>query len=83
MKIKELWGVVKAKLRGHHNYYGVTDNMRGIVRFGEAVKKLLFKWLNRRGKKNSLNWEKFNKMLKRFPLPKPSIRVSMFGFTVN
>jgi len=83
MKIKELWGVVKAKLRGHYNYYGVTDNMRGIVRFGEAVKKLLFKWLNRRGKKNCLNWEKFNKMLKRFPLPKPSIRVSMFGFTVN
>ena len=83
LKIKELWEIAKAKLRGHYNYYGVTDNMRGIVRFGEEVKKLLFKWLNRRGKKNCINWEKFNKMLKRFPLPKPRIRVSMFGFTVN
>jgi group II intron reverse transcriptase/maturase len=83
LKTKELWQIAKAKLRGHYNYYGVTDNLRGIVRFGEKVKKLLFKWLNRRGKKNCLNWEKFNEMLKRFPLPKPRIRVSMFSFSVN
>lgn len=83
LKTKELWRIAKAKLRGHYNYYGVTDNLRGIVRFGEIVKKLLFKWLNRRGKKNCLNWEKFTEMLKRFPLPKPRIRVSMFSFSVN
>lgn len=80
---KELWQTAKAKLRGHYNYYGVTDNLRGIARFGEEVKKLLFKWLNRRGKKNCLNWEKFNEMLERFPLPKPRIGVRMFGFSVN
>jgi len=50
---------------------------------GKAVEKLLFKWLNRRGKRNCLNWEKFERMLKRFPLPKPRIRVSMFNFSVN
>ncbi len=83
LKTKDLWETAKAKLRGHYNYYGVTDNLHGIVRFFEEVKKLLFKWLNRRGKKNCLNWEKFNKMLERFPLPKPRIMVSMFGFTVN
>ena len=83
MKTKELWRTAKAKLNGHYNYYGVTDNLRGIARFGEVVKKLLFKWLNRRGRKNCLNWERFLEMLKRFPLPKPRIRVSMFGFSVN
>ncbi len=83
MKTKDLWKTARAKLRGHFNYYGVTDNLPGIKRFGEEVKKLLFKWLNRRGKKNCLNWAKFNKMLERFPLPKPRIRVSMFGFSVN
>jgi group II intron reverse transcriptase/maturase len=83
LKTKELWKTVQAKLKGHYNYYGVTDNLRGIARFGEEVKKLLFKWLNRRGKKNCLNWEKFNEMLKRFPLPKPRIRVNMFSFSVN
>ncbi len=55
----------------------------GIARFEWEVKRMLFKWLNRRGKRNCLNWEKFNEMLKRFPLPKPRIRVSMFGFSVN
>ncbi len=83
MKTKDLWETIKAKLRGHYNYYGVTDNIFGITRFGKEVVKLLFKWLNRRGKRNCLNWERFNKMLKRFPLPKPWIRVSMFGFSVN
>jgi group II intron reverse transcriptase/maturase len=83
LKTRELWETARAKLRGHYNYYGVTDNLRGIARFGEEVKKLLYKWLNRRGKRNCLNWEKFEEMLKRFPLPKPRIMVSMFGFSVN
>gem|GEM_PF-630220 len=80
MKTKDLWETAKAKLIGHYNYYGVTDNFPGITRFFEEVKKLLFKWLNRRGKRNCINWEKFNTMLERFPLPKPRIRVSMFSF---
>jgi RNA-directed DNA polymerase len=83
LKTREIWKTAKAKLRGHYNYYGVTDNLRGISRFGQEVKKLLFKWLNRRGKKGCLSWEKFTEMLKRFPLPKPRITVSMFGFSVN
>lgn len=78
MKTKELWDIARAKLRGHYAYYGVTDNLSGIKRFGEEVKKLLFKWLNRRGKRGCLNWQKFGEMLKRFPLPKPRITVSMF-----
>ncbi|MHC4913730.1 MAG: group II intron reverse transcriptase/maturase [Planctomycetota bacterium] len=83
LKTKELWGIVSAKLRGHYNYYGVTDNYRGLMRFGQAVNRLLFKWLNRRGKRRCLNWGKFNEMRKRFPLPKPRIRVKMFGTSVN
>jgi group II intron reverse transcriptase/maturase len=83
LKTKELWETARTKLHGHYNYYGVTDNLRGIARFGEEVRKLLYKWLNRRGKKNCLNGEKFKAMLKRFPLPKPRIMVSVFGFSVN
>ena len=78
MKTRELWNIAKAKLRGHYAYYGVTDNLSGIKRFGQEVKKLLFKWLNRRGKRGCLNWQKFGEMLKRFPLPKPRITVRMF-----
>ena len=83
LKTRELWEAAKAKLIGHYNYYGVTDNLRGIKRYGKEVNKLLFKWLNRRGKRGCLNWQKFNEMLKRFPLPEPRIRVRMFGVSVN
>jgi len=79
LKTAELWATAQAKLRGHYAYYGVTDNLPGIKRFGAEVKRLLHKWLNRRGKRGCLNWEKFCVMLKRFPLPVPRIKVRMFG----
>lgn len=79
----ELWETAKAKLRGHYAYYGVTDNMPGIKRFALEAEKLLFKWLNRRGKRHSLSWERFRSMLKRFPLPEPRIQVNMFAVSVK
>jgi len=69
---------VAAKVRGHFGYYGVTDNLRGIDRYAEVVKLLLYKWLNRRSQRRSFTWPEFQEMLKRFPLPKPRILVSLF-----
>jgi RNA-directed DNA polymerase len=76
--VRELMLIVAAKLRGHYAYYGVTDNSHAIERFAFEVRNLLFKWLDRRGKRGSMNWEKFNHMLKLFPLPVPKIKVSLF-----
>jgi RNA-directed DNA polymerase len=73
-----IWEQVAAKLRGHYAYFGVTDNSRAIEQFATEVQKLLAKWLNRRGKHRSVNWEKFNLMRQRFPLPRPRITVSLF-----
>lgn len=74
-----LMKTVAAKLRGHFAYYGVTDNSKGIGRFAYEVQRLLFKWLDRRGKRKSMSWEKFKKLLVRFPLPKPRIKVNLFA----
>jgi len=71
--ISEIWATTRRKLQGHYNYYGVTDNIAGITRYLEAVKRLLVKWLRRRSQRSRLTWEKFNRMLDRFPLPKPRI----------
>lgn len=83
LKTAELWETAKAKLRGHYGYYGVTDNAIGISGFARKVAQLLYKWLNRRGKRRCLNWAEFNRMLERFPLPKPRIMVNMFRVSVN
>lgn len=78
MRTAEIWRGASARLRGHYAYYGVTDNSPGIRRFAREATNLLFKWLNRRGGKNRLNWQRFGEMLRRYPLPKPLITVSMY-----
>jgi len=78
MPVRELMEKAAGKLRGHYAYYGVTDNSKGIGCYAYEVQKLLFKWLNRRGKRGCMNWDKFNQLLKKFSLPMPCIRVSMW-----
>lgn len=77
MPTPELMKIATAKLRRHFAYYGVTDNTRGIRRFAFAVRALLFRWLNRRGKRGSLSWEGFEKLLRKFLLPPPRIMVNL------
>lgn len=78
LKTAEIMKSVQAKLRGHFNYYGVTDNSAGIARFNYEAEKLLYKWLNRRGKRKCMNWDKFKLLKEHYPLPKPKIVVCMF-----
>lgn len=74
----EILRATARKLRGHYGYYGVTDNSRGLNAYSYAVRGILYKWLNRRGKKGCYSWEKFAKLLARYPLPKPRILVNLF-----
>lgn len=76
---REIMKKVALKVQGHFNYYGVTDNTRGINKFAFNVQRLLFKWLNRRGKRGCMNWEDFKLLLKKFPLPRPRIKVNLFA----
>ncbi len=66
------------KLRGHFAYYGISGNGKSISCYAYEVRMLLFKWLGRRGKRGSLNYEKFDLLLKRFPLPGARIMVELW-----
>lgn len=73
-KLRELIFELNAKLRGHYAYYGITFNGRSLNRFFEQVKRMLHKWLNRRGGKPSWQWDKFAKLITVWqPLCKPRI----------
>jgi RNA-directed DNA polymerase len=61
---------VKAKLRGHKNYFGRRGNSDRLQRVYYGVKCLLFKWLNRRSQRKSYNWQGFDDMLQFFRLNK-------------
>jgi len=79
MPVGELIKKVNQKLRGHYQYYGVTDNTRSVKSYLSAVKWLLYKWLNRRSQRRSYTMETFyNGLLKTFPLIEPTIKVSLF-----
>lgn len=56
------------KLRGHDAYYGITGNHRMLSRLRWEVAKLWRKWLGRRNRSPAPNWEKFQGMLRVFPL---------------
>jgi RNA-directed DNA polymerase len=78
--IKEWWPILSAKLSGHFQYYGVSENYRGIRRFYFLAIRLVMKWLNRRSQKMSTNWEQFLRYLKRYQLPRPKISFSLYPY---
>ncbi|MHB1153121.1 MAG: group II intron reverse transcriptase/maturase [Eubacteriales bacterium] len=78
VKMKEWWKILEAKLRGHYQYYGVSGNYASISAFYRETCKLVFKWINRRSQKKSMNFEKFMDYIKKYPLPKPSIKHNFY-----
>jgi len=64
VKIKDWWKVLEAKLRGHYQYYGVSGNYASINKFYHEICKLVFKWINRRSQKKSMNFEQFRVLQK-------------------
>jgi hypothetical protein len=75
---KEWRRILESKLIGHYNYYGVSNNIRCLHQYYRKTVSLLFKWLNRRSQKKSLNWKKYMEYLQRYPLPQPRISVQLF-----
>ena len=78
IKTKDWWKVLEAKLRGHYQYYGVSENSIGILKFYKLTLRMVKKWLNRRSQKRKMNWAKFTEYLNHYPLPKPRIVHSFY-----
>ncbi len=60
-------------LLGHYSYFGITGNHRRLRRFYREVTELWKKWLSRRARGQNVDWQQFNQLLQRHPLPKPKI----------
>ncbi|WP_347501039.1 group II intron maturase-specific domain-containing protein [Clostridium sp. chh4-2] len=53
LSLEAIFKTVNAKLRGHYQYYGVTDNTREVKNYLLQIKWLLFEWLNWRSQRKS------------------------------
>jgi group II intron reverse transcriptase/maturase len=71
--VRVQWEALSRKLLGHYAFYGITFNGMGIRRYHEQVKRAWQKWLNRRSRSRHMPWERFNRLLERYPLPSPRI----------
>ena len=63
MPVREMMRKLNVKILGTMRYYGITDNRRSMSNLLNEIKKLLFKWLNRRSQRRSFDWGKFNLFL--------------------
>ncbi|MUV39140.1 RNA-directed DNA polymerase [Lentibacillus sp. JNUCC-1] len=76
--IQEIMARLDRSLKGYYNYYCITDNTLAVEEFLYRVKQLLFKWMNRRSQRKSFSWDKFNLFLRKYPLPKPKMKVNIY-----
>jgi len=72
--VDQLIHELNRKLRGHYGYYGITFNYPGLNHYHHKVRRMLHKWLNRRGGKPRWCWDRYTgQLLKQYPLDPPRI----------
>lgn len=69
---------INTSLRGHYQYYGVSDNIRALNKFRSHIIRMLHKNLKRRGNRRPLTRERFFRILKYKPIINPQIHLMLY-----
>jgi len=80
LPLREQWKHLKTVLTGHYNYYGRSTNYDSLKRFYRVVQGVWYKWLRRRSQRKHLSTARYRRILDRYPLPKPQIKVPVRVF---
>ena len=67
------------KRKGPFGYYGLTGNYEALQRFRGEVIPIWRKWLARRGDPQGMSWERMNRLLAFFFLPKARLIHSIYA----
>jgi hypothetical protein len=78
LPIKAQHAALRRKLSGHYNYFAVSGNNRRVEALGDLCRDSWYKWLRRRSQRTRLTWKRFAEMVKRNPLPAPTVRVKLW-----
>ena len=68
---------LRRKLNGHYNYFNVRGNSHAISSLAYHARRAWYKWLCRRSQRSRLNWDRFNDLLRDFPLSAPKVGPSL------
>jgi len=69
LRLPDLLAVLRRKLQGYWNYYGVRGNSNMLGKYQYEVYRLLFKWLNRRSQRRSMTKKSYSERWKTWGLP--------------
>lgn len=83
LSIAEQHKTLCQKLKGHFGYFGITGNFRAIESYRAEVRNLWKKWLGRRSHRARMTWERFKRILERYPLPKARAIHSTYRHAAN
>ena len=78
---EKLWWQHQAlvrKLHGHYGFYGITGNGKALEYFLVAATRVWWKWLSRRSQRARMSWDRFNAVLRRYPLPAARVVHSVY-----
>ena len=67
----------KARVKGHLNYYAITDNAQHCSRFIYYATRILRTWLNRKSQRKAYNWDQMNQALKGIGWPNARIGIDL------
>lgn len=75
--------LVASVVRGWLAYHAVSDNERQVRQFVRISKQIIRKWINRRGRKRPMSWDKFNSLMEKINFPSNWKTVSLFQGSPN
>jgi len=76
--VKAQHNALRRKLTGHYNYFNVKGNTRAVGRVAFHARRAWRKWLCRRSQRSRLSWDRFNDLLRDFPLSAPKVAKSLW-----
>jgi len=81
LKKKQIFETSVRKIKGHLNYFAITDNMERCVSFSYEMIQILYKWLNRMSQRRSYTWDSFNHALiwYKWPPIRKKVNISPFA----
>lgn len=74
--LKEQAEAINRVLRGHYAYYGLAGNFWSLRKLYCRAARYWYKMLSSRSWRGTLTWEVFNRVLQRFPLQRPRLRLT-------
>lgn len=72
--IREQSEALGQMLRGFYAYFGIRGNSRSLSAFLHEARARWKKWLSRRSHKAWVTWPAFERIARRYPLPRPRMR---------